>query len=60
MNNYAREYNLLKEKDENFAGEDIREGITAIVAVKLKNPQFEGQTKSKLGSSEMRRIVDSF
>ncbi len=60
LNNYAREYNLLKEKDENFAGEDIREGITAIVAVKLKNPQFEGQTKSKLGSSEMRGIVDSF
>lgn len=60
INNYAREYNLLKEKDENFAGEDIREGITAIVAVKLKNPQFEGQTKSKLGSSEMRGIVDSF
>ena len=60
INNYAREYNLLKEKDENFTGEDIREGITAIVAVKLKNPQFEGQTKSKLGSSEMRGIVDSF
>lgn len=60
INNYAREYNLLKEKDANFTGEDIREGITAIVAVKLKNPQFEGQTKSKLGSSEMRGIVDSF
>ena len=60
LNNYAREYNLLKEKDENFSGEDIREGITAIVAVKLKNPQFEGQTKSKLGSSEMRGVVDSF
>lgn len=60
LNNYAREYNLLKEKDENFSGEDIREGVTAIVAVKLKNPQFEGQTKSKLGSSEMRGIVDSF
>ena len=60
LNNYAREYNLLKEKDESFAREDIREGITAIVAVKLKNPQFEGQTKSKLGSSEMRGIVDSF
>lgn len=60
INNYAREYNLLKEKDENFSGEDIREGITAIVAVKLANPQFEGQTKAKLGSSEMRGIVDTF
>lgn len=60
INTYAREYNLLKEKDENFAGEDIREGMTAIVAVKLGNPQFEGQTKSKLGSSEMRGIVDTF
>lgn len=60
VNNYAREYGLLKEKDENLAGEDIREGITAIVAVKLSNPQFEGQTKSKLGSSEMRGIVDTF
>lgn len=60
INNYAREYNLLKEKDDNFSGEDIREGITAIVSVKLSNPQFEGQTKSKLGSSEMRGIVDQF
>lgn len=60
INNYAREFNLLKEKDDNFSGEDIREGITAIVAVKLGNPQFEGQTKSKLGSSEMRGIVDQF
>lgn len=60
INNYAREYDLLKEKEDNFTGEDIREGITAIVAVKLSNPQFEGQTKGKLGSSEMRGIVDSF
>lgn len=60
INNYAREFNLLKDKDDNFSGEDIREGITAIVAVKLGNPQFEGQTKSKLGSSEMRGIVDQF
>ncbi len=60
INNYAREYEHLKEKDENYSGEDIREGITAIVAVKLANPQFEGQTKSKLGSSEMRGIVDAF
>lgn len=60
INNYAREYNILKEKEDNYSGEDIREGITAIVAVKLPDPQFEGQTKSKLGSSEMRGIVDSF
>lgn len=60
INNYAREYGHLKEKDENFSGEDIREGLTAIIAVKLSNPQFEGQTKSKLGSSEMRGIVDTF
>lgn len=60
VNSYAREFNLLKDKDENFSGEDIREGITAIIAVKLSNPQFEGQTKAKLGSSEMRGIVDSF
>lgn len=60
INNYAREYEFLKEKDENYAGEDIREGITAIIAVKLSNPQFEGQTKAKLGSSEMRGIVDTF
>ncbi|MBK1637430.1 DNA topoisomerase IV subunit B, partial [Rhodovulum adriaticum] len=56
----ARQYDFLKDKDENFTGEDIREGITGIIAVKLTNPQFEGQTKAKLGSSEMRGIVDSF
>lgn len=60
MNDYGRNYNIIKEKDENLSGDDVREGITAIVSVKLKNPQFEGQTKAKLGSSEMRGIVDSF
>lgn len=60
INEYARQYNLLKEKDDNLAGEDVREGITAIVSVKLSNPQFEGQTKAKLGSSEMRGLVDSY
>ncbi|MGF0040241.1 DNA topoisomerase (ATP-hydrolyzing) subunit B [Peptoniphilaceae bacterium SGI.131] len=60
VNDYGRKYNLIKEKDENLTGDDCREGLTAIVAVKLKNPQFEGQTKGKLGSSEMRGIVDSF
>ena len=60
MNDYGRNYNIIKEKDDNLSGDDVREGITAIVSVKLKNPQFEGQTKAKLGSSEMRGIVDTF
>jgi DNA gyrase subunit B len=57
LNKYARAKNLLKEKDENLLGEDIREGITAIVAVKLRDPQFEGQTKAKLGNVPMRSFV---
>ena len=57
MNKYARAKNLLKEKEENLLGEDIREGITAIVAVKLREPQFEGQTKAKLGNVPMRSFV---
>ena len=60
MNDYARKKSLLKEKDENLTGEDIREGITAIVSIKLQDPQFEGQTKTKLGNSEVRGIVESF
>lgn len=59
VNDYARKNNLLKEKDENLAGEDIREGIVAIISVKLPEPQFEGQTKSKLGNSKMRTMVES-
>jgi DNA gyrase subunit B len=59
INDYARSNNILKEKDENFLGEDIREGLTAIISVKLKNPQFEGQTKTKLGNSEMKGFVES-
>jgi DNA gyrase subunit B len=59
VNDYARKNNILKEKDENLKGEDIREGITAILSVKLSDPQFEGQTKTKLGNSEMRGIVES-
>ena len=59
VNDYARKYNLLKEKEDNFTGEDIREGLTAIVSVKLPNPQYEGQTKTKLGNTEARGIVDS-
>ena len=57
INKYARAKNLLKEKEENLAGEDIREGITAIIAVKLREPQFEGQTKAKLGNVPMRSFV---
>ena len=57
INKYARDRGLLKEKDENLLGEDIREGLTAIVAVKLREPQFEGQTKAKLGNVPMRSFV---
>ena len=59
VNDYARKYKYLKENMANLAGEDIREGMTAIVSVKLMEPQFEGQTKTKLGNSEMRQIVDN-
>ena len=57
VNKYAREKNLLKEKDPNLTGEDIREGLTAIISVKLREPQFEGQTKAKLGNVPMRSFV---
>ena len=57
VNKYARSKNLLKEKEDNLLGEDIREGITAIVSVKLREPQFEGQTKAKLGNVPMRSFV---
>ena len=59
FNDYARAKNFIKDKDQNLAGEDIREGITAIVSVKVKEPQFEGQTKTKLGNSEVSGIVQS-
>jgi len=59
INDYARSANMLKEKDENLSGEDIREGLTAIISVKLKDPQFEGQTKTKLGNSEIKGFVES-
>ncbi len=59
INDYGRKYKVLKEADTNLKGEDVRESLTAIVSVKLVEPQFEGQTKSKLGSSEVRGIVDS-
>ncbi|MCW3488982.1 DNA topoisomerase (ATP-hydrolyzing) subunit B [Dethiobacter alkaliphilus] len=60
INDYARKNNLLKDNESNVSGEDIREGLTAVISVKLLEPQFEGQTKTKLGNSEMRGIVDSF
>jgi DNA gyrase subunit B len=59
INNYGRKNNLLKEKEDNYTSDDVREGLTAIVSVKLANPQFEGQTKSKLGNAEMRTAVES-
>ena len=58
LNKYATKNNLLKEKDEPLSGEDVREGITMIISVKHPNPQFEGQTKTKLGNSEVRGIAD--
>lgn len=59
FNDYARSNKLLKENETNLSGEDIREGLTAIVSIKIENPQFEGQTKQKLGNSEARGAVDS-
>ncbi|OGY79771.1 MAG: DNA gyrase subunit B [Candidatus Kerfeldbacteria bacterium RIFCSPHIGHO2_02_FULL_42_14] len=59
LNNYARKQGFLKEKDANLSGEDVREGLTAIISVKLAEPQFEGQTKSKLGNAEVRPVVDA-
>ena len=59
FNDYARGHNILKEKDNNLQGEDIREGITAVISVKVKEPQFEGQTKTKLGNSEVTGVVQS-
>ena len=58
VNSYARDKNLLKEKDDNLTGEDIREGLTAIISVRIGEPQFEGQTKSKLGNVSMRSLVE--
>lgn len=59
MNDYARNAKLLKDSEQNLSGEDIREGLTAIVSIKIEDPQFEGQTKQKLGNSEARGAVDS-
>jgi len=59
LNDYARRQGILKEKDDNLSGEDIREGLVAVISVKLRDPQFEGQTKTKLGNTEMRGFVQS-
>lgn len=58
MNDYSRKYNLIKDNTNNLSGEDIREGLTAILSVKIREPQFEGQTKTKLGNSEVRGITE--
>ncbi|EEH99641.1 DNA topoisomerase (ATP-hydrolyzing) subunit B [Clostridium tertium] len=59
INDYGKKFNHLKENDKNLSGDDIREGLTAVVSVKISEPQFEGQTKTKLGNSEVRGVVDS-
>ncbi|MFA6197707.1 MAG: DNA topoisomerase (ATP-hydrolyzing) subunit B [Patescibacteria group bacterium] len=59
LNSYARKKEFLKEKDENLTGEDVREGLTAVISIKLTNPQFEGQTKAKLGNAEVKPIVEA-
>ena len=59
FNDYARQHNFLKEKDSNLQGEDVREGLTAVISVKVKEPQFEGQTKTKLGNSNVTGIVQA-
>ena len=59
INNYARKFNILKDKDENLTGDDVKEGLTMIVSCKHPNPQFEGQTKGRLGNSEVRKLADN-
>jgi DNA gyrase subunit B len=58
INRYARSHGLIKDKDDNFQGEDVREGLTAVISVKLRNPQFEGQTKAKLGNISVRSLCE--
>lgn len=59
INEYARRFNILKENDKNLTGEDVREGLTSVISIKVPEPQFEGQTKTKLGNSEVRAIIES-
>ena len=58
MNSYARELGILKDKDENFDGKDIRNGLVALISIKHPDPQFEGQTKTKLGNTDAKVAVD--
>ena len=60
LNSYAHNEKLLKELKSNLEGEDVREGLTAVISIKLKEPQFEGQTKTRLGNNEVKGIVESF
>ncbi|KKR06795.1 MAG: gyrase subunit B protein [Parcubacteria group bacterium GW2011_GWC2_39_14] len=59
LNSYARKNNLIKEKEENLSGDDVREGLTAVISIKVQDPQFEGQTKAKLGNAEVKPVVDA-
>lgn len=59
VNDYARKYKLLKDNEQNLSGEDVREGLCAVISVKLEEPQFEGQTKTKLGNSELRNVTEN-
>ena len=59
INDYARKFKILKDSDQNLTGDDIREGLSAIISVKLTEPQFEGQTKTKLGNAYIRTLVDN-
>ena len=59
INDYARSNNLLKPNEENLSGDDVREGLTCVISVKVPNPQFEGQTKTKLGNQDVKGIVDT-
>ncbi|KKQ80790.1 MAG: gyrase subunit B protein [Parcubacteria group bacterium GW2011_GWC2_38_7] len=59
LNSYARKNNIIKEKEENLSGDDVREGLTAVISIKVKDPQFEGQTKAKLGNAEVKPVIDS-
>lgn len=59
INDYGRSAGIIKENEDNLSGEDVREGLTAVISVKVREPQFEGQTKTKLGNSEVKGIVDN-
>ena len=60
MNDYARKYNLLKDSDKNLTGDDVREGLTVVISIKVKDAQFEGQTKAKLGNTEISGLDQQY